>query len=229
MVDETTSIAIEADETRDRIAATVDDLQNRLSPRNIVNNAVDSLGASSSHAIETVRNSLGRHPLALAAAGLSIGIVLLARSKIGGAKVEYGDSYAAYADYDDSYAARLAESARGDWSARGQLNAAGDQAHGAVDDNPLTVLVVGIATGALLGWLVPVSESEHRLLGPARARFGLAARAAVDAMRDELDVSKFSLRGGTAGLANQASTAIDKVAKAAMNELSPKKPMAAAA
>lgn len=227
MADETTAFADDAEATRDRIAATVDDLQNRLSPRSIVNNAVDSIGASSSHAIESVRASLGSHPLALAAAGLTIGIALLARAKIGKAKVEYGDSYAAYADYDDNYADRLADSARGGKSARARLSAVNDQAHGAVGDNPLAVLIVGLATGALLGSIIPVSETENSLFGPARARLGSAARAAADAVRDELDVSKFSLKDGAAGLASQASTAFDNVAKAARDELAPKRSVSA--
>lgn len=227
MVDETTNFANEAEATRDRIAATVEDLQSRLSPRNIVNNAVGSIGVSSFNAIESVRASLSSHPLVLATAGLGIGITLLARSKIGGAKVEYGDSYAAYADYDDNYADRLAESARGGSSAKARLGAVGDSAHNTVDDNPLAVLIVGIATGALLGAIVPMTDTENRLLGPARTRFASAARAATDAMRDELDVSKFSLTGGTAGLANQASAAIENIAKAARDQLTRKIPAGA--
>lgn len=225
MADDTALFAHEAEATRERIAATVDDLQHRLSPRTIVNNAVDSISASGTHAIASLRGRAASHPLALAAAGLAVGIAFLARSRLNAATIEYGDSYAAYADYDESYAASLDADDPPAGSARARLDALGGKAHDAVDDNPLAVVVVGIATGALLGAIVPVSEAEHALFGAARARLAAAGHAAVEAARAELDISKFSVAGGTTGIADRAVASLMTVAEAAAGGLA-RKPVA---
>jgi len=219
MADETSTYENEAEATRDRIAATMEDLQARLSPRTIMNNAVDQLTAKSSNAIDSLKSAAGAHPLALAAAGLAVGISLLARSKIKGAAIEYGDSYAAYADYDDGYAANLSDSEGDVHGVGAAVGRIGTRASVSVDDNPLAVVLVGIATGALLGAIFPVSNSENRLMGRARDRLAAAGRAAADAARDQLDTSNFSLKHGVAGLADQASSALDSMADAVRREL----------
>lgn len=213
MADETTLIAREAEVTRERISATVDDLQYRLSPRTIVNDAVDQLGASGAHAVAELRTRVAAHPVALAAAGLAIGVALLARSRISRATIEYGDSYAAYSDYDDNYADSLDDGV--DASARARLGAIGDRAAGTVDDNPLAVVAVGLATGALLGTIIPLSATEHQLFGAARARLAAAGTAAIDAAKLELDMSKFSFKGGTQGIADRAVESLLTIADAA--------------
>ena len=219
MVDETTAYEAEALATRERIAATIDDLQTRLSPRRIMNNAVEQITETSSSALETVKSKAVAHPLILAGAGLAIGVGLLARSKIKGAAIEYGDSYAAYADYDDGYAANLSDG-EGDVHGVGErLGALNNKAKGATQDNPLFVILVGLATGALIGAIAPASEAENRLVGRVRGRVSAAGRAAVDAARDKLDVSNFSLRNGVVGLADQASNALGSIADAARHEL----------
>ncbi|MGI4879092.1 MAG: DUF3618 domain-containing protein [Janthinobacterium lividum] len=218
MADQTTSFETEAEATRDRIAATMDDLQNRLSPRTIVSNAVDSISASGSDALATVKSAIGSHPLALAAAGLAVGVTQLARSKVRGASIENGDSYAAYSDYDDSYAANLADEP-GSNSARARIEALHHQAHATVDDNPLAVVLVGLATGALLGSIIPVSDAENDMLGGARDRIASAARAAADAARDEFDLAKLSLKGGPAGMIERASQSLGSIAQAARDDL----------
>lgn len=219
MADETTTYEHEAEATRDRIAATMEDLQTRLSPRNIMNNAVDQITTSSSNALDSLKSALGAHPLALGAAGLALGISLLARSKIQGASIEYGDSYAAYPDYDDGYAANLSDGEGDVHGVGSRVGQMGSRASDAVDDNPLAVVIVGIATGALLGAIIPVSETENRVMGRARDRLAAAGRAAADAARDQLDASNFSLKNGIAGLADQASNAVEAVTDAARREL----------
>jgi len=219
MAEETVIFEHEAEATRDRIAATMEDLQNRLSPRTIVNNAVDHISASGSEAISSVRGMITAHPLAMAIGGLALGISLLARSKIRGARIEYGDSYAAYADYDDGYAANLADDDRGDVGpARARIDALQHHANLTVGDNPLAVILVGMATGALLGALAPVSETENNIFGDARIRLTSAARAAAQTARDEFDVSKLSLSGGPAGIVDRASKSFDAIAQSAHDE-----------
>jgi len=60
-----------------------------------------------------------------------------------------------------------------------------------VDDNPLAIIVGGLAVGALAGALIPRSAREKELLAPVGKRLGDTARqafaAAKDAGRQELD------------------------------------------
>lgn len=201
MTDEAKVFETEAAETRERMAATIDDLQARLSPKALVDNAIGSLSSAGSHAVESMRGAATGHPLILGAIGLAVGVGLLARSRVHHAAVEYGDSYAAYADYDDGYAENLADKGRS--GARGHLDAMQEQAHATVDDNPLAVLVVGIATGALLGAVIPVSSVELTMFGEVRSRIAAAGDAALNVAKSEFDSSKLSLAGGPAGMADR--------------------------
>ena len=211
MTGETRAIEHEAAETRDRIADTIDELQARLSPKALVDNALGSLGTAGSSAVDTIRGAASGHPLALGAAGLAIGIALLARSRVQRATVEYGDSYAAYADYDDGYAANLADATPGVSRTRKHLDAFQHEAHATVDDNPFAVVAVGLATGVLLGAVIPVSDVEHHLFGEVRGRVAAAGDAAVAAVRHEFQHSKLSLKGGSAGLTQQLTELAVKI------------------
>ncbi len=174
MTDETRTIEAEAAETRDRIADTIDELQARLSPKALVDNAVASLSSAGTNAVSSLRGAASAHPLVLGIAGLAVGIGLLAGSRVRRAKIEYGDSYAAYADFDDGYAANLAETEPAS-ATRAHLDRFQHQASATVDDNPLVVLAIGAATGALLGAVIPVSEVENDLFGEVRGRIEAAA------------------------------------------------------
>ena len=211
MTDEAKTFETEAAETRERIADTIDELQARLSPKALVDGAIGSLSTAGTNAVASMRGVATGHPLVLGVTGLAIGIALLARSRINRAKVEYGDSYAAYADYDDGYAANLADGEPPVGKTRAHLDAFQHQAHETVDDNPLAVLAVGLATGALLGAVVPVSGVEAELFGEVRARLAAAADAAVAAAKDEFDPSNLSLKGGTAGITERLTQSFTTV------------------
>ena len=218
MTAETKTIETEAAATRERIADTIDELQARLSPKALVDNALGSLSDAGNNAVASMKEAASGHPLAIGAAALAIGVALLARSRVQRATVEYGDSYAAYADYDDGYAANLADAAPAG-KTRQHLDALNMQAHATVDDNPLAVLAVGLATGALLGAIIPVSTVEAQLFGDVRGRLVAAAEAAVDAAKHELTTSKLSLKGGTAGLTQQLTDAATRVMTEASSAL----------
>ncbi len=211
MTDETRTIEAEAAETRDRIADTIDELQARLSPKALVDNALGSLQTAGTNAVESMRGAATGHPLFLGIAGLVIGIGFLARSRVQRAKVEYGDSYAAYADYDEGYATDLAESEPKVSVARAQLDRFQHDASATVGDNPLAVLAVGAATGALLGAIVPLSEVEIEMFGEVRARIEAAADAAVAAAKEEFDPSKLSLKGGPSALVDRLTASVTTV------------------
>ena len=211
MTDNVKAFETEAAETRERIADTIDELQARLSPKALVDSALGSLGSVGTQAVASMRGAATGHPLALGAAGLVVGIGLLARSRVNRATVEYGDSYAAYADYDDGYAANLAEGEPATGAVRARVDAVQHQAHATVDDNPLAVLAVGVATGALLGAIIPVSPVEATLFGEVQARLAAAGDAALGAAKDEFASSKLSLVGGTAGIGARLTESLIRI------------------
>lgn len=205
----------EAEVTRNRMAATIDELQVRLSPKALLDTALGSVSAAGTNAVASVRGAAAGHPIMLGVAGLAAGIGLLAHSRLNRSTVEYGDSYAAYADYDDGYAANLADSAPAIGKTRAHLDAFQHQAHETVDDNPLGVIAVGLATGALLAAIVPVSRVEAGIAGQVRARFTAAAEAALAAAKDELDPAKLSLLGGTTGITERLTASLIRIVSAA--------------
>ena len=211
MTEETKTIETEAAVTRERIAGTIDELQARLSPKALMDNALGSLSTAGTNAVASMRGAATGHPLVLGIAGLAVGLGVLARSRINRAQVEYGDSYAAYADYDGGYAANLAAAEPPVGKARAQLATFQNQAHDTVDDNPLAVLAVGLATGALLGAVIPVSQFEADLFGEVHGRLAAAAEAAAATARDEFDPSKLSLKGGTAGITERLTQSLTNV------------------
>ncbi len=158
-----------------------------------------------------MRGAAAGHPVILGAAGLAVGIGLLARTRVAHAKVEYGDSYAAYADYDDGYAANLAEG-EPEGRARAQFAAINTRAHATVDGNPLAIMAAGVVAGAVLGAVVPVSSVEASLVADLRARLAAAGDAAIAAGRREFDFSKLSLAGGTAGIGERLAQSLVAVA-----------------
>ena len=224
---DTATLEREAEVTRERIATTIDDLQLRLSPKALVDSAVDSLNASGAKALASVRGKALSHPLAIAGAGLAVGIALLARSKVKRATIEYGDSYAAYADYDDGYAANLAADDIPVGPARARIEAMQHKAHVAVDDNPLAVVLVGVATGALLGAILPVSDAEQAMFGDIGVRLEAAGDAAIASAKAEFDFSKLSFAGGTTGIIDRAVRSLLTIVEAAGGALLRKPPRSA--
>ncbi|WP_085809421.1 YqjD family protein [Sphingomonas sp. TZW2008] len=100
-------------------------------------------------------------------------------------------------------------------STKEHLREAAHQTGDVVQDNPLGVLVGGLAVGALVGALVPRSAREKELLAPVGKRVGAAALAALAAAKDvgrseldELGLTKDAAR-------NQAKSLFQGVAKAA--------------
>ena len=104
--DTTNHIAGEAEETRERIGATIDELQDRLNPRRIVGDAVGSVQASGTELLNSGLGLARAHPAILAGAGLAIGLAMLGSRKLQGARVNFGDQSESYSDYDDDYSDR---------------------------------------------------------------------------------------------------------------------------
>jgi len=160
----------EAEATRERIAATVGDLQAKLSPRALFQNAMSEVSDHGAQTVASLKRVAGDNPVGIAGVGLAIGAVLLGRAYLGRATVDYGDKFAAYPDYDDGYGAN-------------SVDARWHDDHPSHDDrrrtslaavatrSPLAALLVAGAVGAVFAALLPLTEAERELAeGMANAR-----------------------------------------------------------
>jgi ElaB/YqjD/DUF883 family membrane-anchored ribosome-binding protein len=100
-------LAAEAEDARLRVAATIDAIQDRLSPRRLMGEAVDRVSDVSRDLVESVgttaRSAMRQHPLAIGAAVAAVGLALLARRSLANARVDLGDDLVDYSDYDDDF------------------------------------------------------------------------------------------------------------------------------
>lgn len=164
-------MAAEVENTRERIASTIDELQDRLNPRRIMGDAVDDVKNQGAALFGQARDLVSAHPLAIGGIGAAIGLAIFARSKLGHVKVNLGDDYRGYTDYDDDhngygwrsttqYADEADDTGAGQRPAVAQL---AGRAGSVIQSNPLASIVVGLAAGALLGALFPETETERSL------------------------------------------------------------------
>ncbi|UAJ10592.1 DUF3618 domain-containing protein [Polymorphobacter megasporae] len=211
MTSETKAIETEAAVTRDRIAGTIDELQARLSPQALVDNAIGSISLARKKAVTSAQTAAGGHPVALGAAGLAIGIALLARSRSTRTVSEHVDSFTVGADNNKSLTAHRADGHSQAGAASKHIDAIHSNAHTAHGDASLAILVVSAATGALLGTVIPVGGVEMSVLDEVRARLSAAGDIAIASAKDELDVSKLSLSGGVDGITKRITASLVKI------------------
>jgi ElaB/YqjD/DUF883 family membrane-anchored ribosome-binding protein len=254
----------DAEQTRERIASTVDNLQYRLNPKNMVSGAVGSLQDRGVDLIDNAKQTVREHPMAVSLIALSVGLLLLNRNRIAGRDSYSFDAYEdVYGgdDMNDGYDATAdeTETRPGMWSrvrdrtsnakssvsdragsareftsekwqsarertsdyasrARARASDARYRAAERYDANPLTGALVGLATGALLGLLLPRTSRENQLLGETRDRLAdaakQAARAAADTAKQQLDEKGLNIDAAKAKLAEVGQQAKD-VAKTA--------------
>lgn len=236
-------IAAQAEDARERIASTLDELQDALNPRKIVGDAVNNIqnkvGDGSQQLLGRAREVARDHPLALGAAVAAVGIALLARNRIGQATLDLGDDLDGYTDYDDGFGNTdtpqlyddedYADDDGGGPTLSDRASAltarAGDLGHRASDtvaDSPLLSILAGLAAGAVLGMLFPATDAERRAFGETSGRVGRAARAAMRQAGDELKAHGLDPQGlkSTVGtVKDRARQTARSVADAARNEM----------
>lgn len=161
----TADMAREADATRERIAATFDELQERLTPQSLLSSAAHSVTSTvrgqGFAAFDAGRRLLGGHPVVLALAGVAAGLALFGRSKVRNARVNVAD-YEPYSDYDDGYSANMAidEPDHSGFEPASVMDR--------IDEHPLAIVLAGLAIGALAGAILPPTATERSLLTPPR-------------------------------------------------------------
>lgn len=181
-----------ADEARSRVTATMDDIQHRLDPRRIMTETVERVQTGSRALAVQAGDAAKSHPVALGTAVAALGLALLARNRLSKATVNLGEGTADYTDYDDGYGY---ETSYDDLAPRSQ--ALIGEVHEAARDgaiaNPGISIIIGLISGAILGALLPVSDTERRTLGDTANRLGAAAKAAARAAGDELEAAGLSI------------------------------------
>lgn len=90
---ETDAHLTEADATRARIAATLDDLSDRLNPRNLVSKAMNDMQHRSTEALDGATRIVRENPVAISIIGLSIGLLMLGKNLKSRDYDAYGDVY----------------------------------------------------------------------------------------------------------------------------------------
>ena len=92
-------------------------------------------------------------------------------------------------------------------------DAAGKVADG-VESAPISVLVGGLALGALAGALIPVFEREGELIGPVGRKLNAAAGTAVDAAKDAGKAELLGLGLSKDAARSQATTLVQGLLQA---------------
>lgn len=170
--------AVPVSEARQRISATVDEIQDRLSPRRLLAEGLERVTASSSQFAVSARDTARAHPLALGAAAVAVGLALFTRSRLAKARVNLGDGTSDYTDYDDGFGA--AETAGEVPAPPKRVRTAVAQVEDDEPNNPVVSILIGLAAGAALGAIFPASDTERRVLGDVGTKLGNAARRAAD-------------------------------------------------
>ena len=84
----------------------------------------------------------------------------------------------------DAYQAARERTASAYSTARGTAASAGRRTAEGIDGNPMAAVVGGLALGAIVGALFPVSRQERQLFGSVGKRLNDTAREAATAARD---------------------------------------------
>lgn len=181
----------EVDQARARLGRTANELSDRLSPGELIDQA---LGMAREHGGEFGRNlgtQVKNNPMPMILTSIGISWMIMSSGNDGAAHSH--DKYGTNTDKDG----RSFKDALGDTAAKSQDKAAavGDRVHGATAnmnesmqnareslvqfyrDQPLIAGSLGIAIGAALGALVPPTEIEDDMLGETSDRSVGAAKS----------------------------------------------------
>lgn len=180
--------ALPAGDARQRITATIGEIQDRMSPSRILADGLERVTASSGKLAVSARDAARAHPLALGAAAVAVGLALFTRRRLSNARVNLGDDLGDYTDYDDGFG--FAENPEGEAPpvARPRRLVEAPVELTAEEDagNPVVSILIGLVAGAALGAVFPATDAERRVLGDAGSKLGDAARAAARRAADEL-------------------------------------------
>jgi ElaB/YqjD/DUF883 family membrane-anchored ribosome-binding protein len=114
---------------------------------------------------------------------------------------------------------------RGVQSSKALAKKASDGTAQTVDQNPLAIVVGGVALGAIIGMLLPKTEREQKAFGKAGKKINKAAKRAADAAKaagkekvDSLGLNQDALRDQFRDLVSKAAEAVKAAGAAAATE-----------
>lgn len=150
-------LARAADDAGAALADEVNGLTDRIAPRQLVDEALDTVKTRGLGLARDAGATVKAHPYATAAAVAAVGLALYAGNRISKAELDIERDIEGYTDYED--AALLAASGGNSIDAR-EL----------VKENPVVAILAGVAAGAALAMLFPTSTAEKRSLGALARR-----------------------------------------------------------
>lgn len=150
-------LARAADDAGAALADEVNGLSDRLAPRQLVDEALESVKTRGLGLAREAGATVKAHPYAAAAAVAAVGLALYAGNRISKAELDIDRDLEGYTDYDDE--ALVTASAGG-----------GVDARALVQENPVVAILAGVAAGAALAMLFPTSTAEKRSLGALARR-----------------------------------------------------------
>lgn len=156
-------LARAADDAGARLADGINDLADKLTPRRIMD---DALNAAKTRGSELARDATGlvkAHPVVIGAALAAVGLAVFAGRSISRAELDLDNDndLAGYTDYDDPFYA----GADADAPAVNKVAETAEDARELVSENPVLAILAGLAAGAAMAMLFPSSDGERRSLG----------------------------------------------------------------
>lgn len=151
-------LARAADDAGAALADEVNGLTDRIAPRQLVDDALDTVKTRGLGLARDAGATVKAHPYATAAAVAAVGLALYAGNRISKAELDIDRDIEGYTDYED--AALLAASGGGNSIDAREL----------VKENPVVAILAGVAAGAALAMLFPTSTAEKRSLGALARR-----------------------------------------------------------
>lgn len=213
--DDTQRIREDIERTQREMSRTIDEIEDRLSPRNVMQRTKDKVRRAGVNRTHSMIDKITANPIPAAMAG--IGLLLLMRDNDRGEEIREIDDVA----YDANYASDYEQHSHGRMHAMqervgGAMGSARERVSGAMSSgmssarstgqdllasNPLILGVAALALGAIVGALVPETERENRMFGERRDELMNRGR---DLAREGVDRAK-----------NVASTVADRAVGAA--------------
>ncbi len=150
-------LARAADDAGAALAEDVNDLSERLAPRQLVDEALETVKTRGLSLARDAGSTIKAHPIATGAAVAAVGLALYAGSRIAKAELDIDRDLDGYTDYEDTALVSASGNARID-------------ARELVKENPVVAILAGVAAGAALAMLFPSSAAEKRSLGALARR-----------------------------------------------------------
>jgi len=151
-------LARAADDAGAALAEEVNELTDRLAPRQLVDEALETVKTRGLGLARDAGATIKAHPYVTAAAVAAVGLALYAGNRISKAELDIDRDLDGYTDYEDE--ALLAATVSG----------GGIDARELVKENPVVAILAGVAAGAALAMLFPTSNAERRSLGALARR-----------------------------------------------------------